>query len=165
MKGSTHMGLSIVTGMMVQHFHELPLFYSFTFDPFFYGGLLLGSLLPDIDHPQSSISRLLFGVGSIFHRIFGHRGFTHSLLACLILWGLIQSIHVSFSIGFCLGYLSHLLGDFFTNRGVPLLHPLSKKRWRAPLTFKTGSRVESLVMTLLSLAIFALLYFMVLDIV
>lgn len=158
MKGSSHVGLAMFIGMVAHRFHELPLFSSLTIDPFFYGGLYIGSLLPDIDQSQSSISTFFFGIGRLFQKIFGHRGFIHSLLACLLLWSLIYPLHLSFSMGFLLGYLSHLFGDSITNRGVPLLYPLSKRRYRTPLTFKTGSRVENFLMVILSLTIFVLLY-------
>ena len=40
---------------------------------------------------------------------------------------------------FVIGYGTHLLGDMFTNRGVPLLFPFKKKKFKMPLTFAVGS--------------------------
>ncbi|WP_016586988.1 metal-dependent hydrolase, partial [Yersinia pestis] len=44
-------------------------------------GALLTSLLPDIDHPKSILGQRLKWVSVPIARVFGHRGFTHSLLA------------------------------------------------------------------------------------
>ena len=45
-----------------------------------------------------------------------------------------------------LPYLSHLLGDWLTPGGVPLLMPATRHKWSAGL-FRTGGAVELLVMT------------------
>ena len=42
---------------------------------------LLTSLLPDIDHPKSVLGQRLRWIALPIARAFGHRGFTHSLLA------------------------------------------------------------------------------------
>jgi inner membrane protein len=44
-------------------------------------------------------------------------------------------------VGIAVGYLSHLLGDWMTNSGVPLLWP-SKRRFVAPLKICTGDLRE-----------------------
>lgn len=44
-------------------------------------GALLTSLLPDIDHPRSLLGQRLRWISAPIARAFGHRGFTHSLLA------------------------------------------------------------------------------------
>lgn len=44
-------------------------------------GALLTSLLPDIDHPRSLLGQRLRWISVPIARAFGHRGFTHSLLA------------------------------------------------------------------------------------
>ena len=41
----------------------------------------LGSLLPDIDEPQSLLGRKLGFIAWPIKLVFGHRGFTHSLAA------------------------------------------------------------------------------------
>lgn len=118
---------------------------------------LFGSVFLDIDHPNSFIGRRMKVTSFVVHHTLGHRGFTHSLLfvfgasffSYLLL--LIVFSHVgsflfvahSFSFGFFLGMVSHLLLDMMTKSGVPLLHPFSKKRYSiSPI--KTGSVGESL---------------------
>lgn len=44
---------------------------------------LLTSLLPDIDHPKSVLGQRLRWLSVPISRAFGHRGFTHSLLAII----------------------------------------------------------------------------------
>lgn len=51
--------------------------------------VLLGSLLPDLDHPGSILGRLFRIISLPLSKLCGHRGFTHSLLAfcgLAILW-------------------------------------------------------------------------------
>ena len=43
--------------------------------------VLLGSLLPDLDHPGSILGRLFRIISLPLSKLCGHRGFTHSLLA------------------------------------------------------------------------------------
>jgi inner membrane protein len=100
--------------------------------PSYYGGVMLGSLLPDIDHPQSYLGRRLWILSAPINKLFGHRGFTHSLLS-LFLLGTATAVwwanNPLFFGGLLLGYLSHLLGDMTTISGVPLLYP-KKTRYK-----------------------------------
>jgi len=95
---------------------------------------LLTSLLPDIDHPSSIIGQRFKWVSLLIAKLFGHRGFTHSLLA--ILSGIILIRTDIFAYWFfppdvlhamIIGYFSHLLADMLTPAGIPLLWPF---RWR-----------------------------------
>lgn len=102
-------------------------------------GALLTSLLPDIDHPRSTIGQRLKWISAPIARTFGHRGFTHSLLAIVVSLLLLQlEVPRSWPIptdvlhGMVLGYLSHLLADMLTPAGVPLLWPC-RWRFRLPL--------------------------------
>lgn len=102
-------------------------------------GALLTSLLPDIDHPQSIIGQRLKWFSVPVARVFGHRGFTHSLLAIIVSIILIQLkisptefIPVDVFHAMIIGYLSHLLADMLTPSGVPLLWPC-RWRFRVPL--------------------------------
>ncbi|MBW7984060.1 metal-dependent hydrolase [Enterobacillus tribolii] len=115
-------------------------------------GALLTCLLPDIDHPSSVLGQRLRWISAPIARAFGHRGFTHSLLAvfggvfllqCQLpaSWGIPPDVLHAMAIG----YLSHLLADALTPAGVPLLWPV---RWRfcLPLLYndKGNSPLERL---------------------
>lgn len=50
---------------------------------------LASALLPDLDHPKSVLGQRLPWISKPLSRLFGHRGFTHSLLAVTAaVWGL-----------------------------------------------------------------------------
>ena len=91
-------------------------------------------------------------------RAFGHRGFTHSLLA---VFGLLTLFYLkvpeSWIVpgdaiqGMVLGYLSHILADMLTPAGVPLLWPC-RWRFRFPiLAPQKGNQLERV----LCMALFA----------
>lgn len=118
-------------------------------------GGLLGCLLPDIDHPQSWLGRRLPFLSLPIAALFGHRGITHSLIAVVaVLLSLLAAVsnllddeHVRASLlalGIALGYGSHLLGDWLTPSGIPLLWP-HRQRFRSPLTFRTSGTFENVL--------------------
>lgn len=91
-------------------------------------------LMPDIDHPMSFLGQRLPWISRPVARIFGHRGFTHSLLAIIGALALFylqlpesKSMPADTIQGMVVGYLSHIIGDMLTPAGVPLLWPC---RWR-----------------------------------
>jgi inner membrane protein len=131
----------------------------------FFGGVAVGSLLPDIDHPRSLIGRVSFGVADLIHRVYGHRTVTHSLLAIMLLgitayitghWG------NYFTRGLLMGYLLHLVGDYLTTQGVPWFWPYNKERDSiagfTSLRISTGSPREVLI-TLVAACAAALVLF------
>ncbi|ADO09320.1 Inner membrane protein ydjM precursor [Pantoea vagans C9-1] len=110
---------------------------------------LLTCLLPDIDHPKSLLGQRLRWLSHPIARAFGHRGFTHSLLAVAAgLWlfqiNLPQSSPIPADVlqGLTLGYLSHIVADMLTPAGVPLLWPCHW-RFRLPiLRSQKGNQLE-----------------------
>lgn len=114
-------------------------------------GGIIGSHLPDIDHPNSAFGSRVKPLSVPISALFGHRGITHSLLAVIgmsfLIWWALNYLHwqqgftVPLVVGIAAGYLSHLAGDYFTNSGVPLLWP-SRKRFVSPLKFCTGDMRE-----------------------
>ncbi|WP_396388742.1 metal-dependent hydrolase [Cytobacillus firmus] len=117
-------------------------------------GLTFGSLLPDIDEPNSYIGKRSFGLASYVKRKYGHRGITHSLFIWSLL-SLICSFYPSpFTIGISLGYIFHLIGDFFSILSIPLFAPFSNYRPKIPFSYKTGSRTETLLLYIFTLILF-----------
>lgn len=120
---------------------------------------LISALLPDIDHPRSKAGRAFWPFSWLLAKILGHRGITHSLIVVFGLlaflrfaWDKVTPQEGAYLVAFVLGYLSHLVGDFLTPRGIPLFWPY-KKNYRVRF-FKTGSAMESIfVFALLSSAI------------
>ena len=91
-------------------------------------GLFIGTMLPDIDIKESKINNLLI-VTKPLSCFFHHRGFTHSFICLFIISYVLCTTDVffnlnGFSIGFFIGYASHLIADMFTPKGIQLLWPL-----------------------------------------
>lgn len=122
---------------------------------------LISAILPDIDEPQSYIGRRLRLISNIFKALFGHRGFTHSILSMLIFGFIFYLSFVNTGIFpfyyiwyFVIGYSSHLLGDLVTKSGIPLFSPFSSKKIALKF-FATGSSGEKFVILgLLSVTIY-----------
>lgn len=108
---------------------------------------ILTCLLPDIDHPKSFLGQRLKWISKPIARAFGHRGFTHSLLAVFALLATFYLkvpegwfIPADALQGMVLGYLSHILADMLTPAGVPLLWPC---RWRFRLPILVPQRATN----------------------
>lgn len=117
---------------------------------------LLTCLLPDIDHPRSVLGQRLKWISQPIARAFGHRGFTHSLLAVFAALALFQiNVPADWPLpadvlqGMVLGYLSHIAADMLTPAGVPLLWPC-RWRFRLPLlNSQKGNQLERVLCLLL----------------
>ncbi|MGG4607317.1 metal-dependent hydrolase [Providencia sp. Me31A] len=120
-------------------------------------GVLLGALLPDIDHPSSIPGRLLRILSLPISKLCGHRGFTHSLLAWLLLmvscyqwipmeWGIPSDLIQAF----LLGYISHLIADILTPSGIPLLWPLPQRFCFPIIRGKNSKRAERFIAVILT---------------
>ena len=117
----------------------------------------LGSFIDLVD---AILRRGLAVAASGVARLLPHRGVTHSLLACLLLTGglaLLLAELPAWSIrglpfAFFVGYMSHLAADGMTQRGIPLLLPLTRRRFHLlprPLRMTTGSAFEQTLFRLL----------------
>lgn len=114
--------------------------------------VMLGGLLPDIDHPKSFIGSRIPLIPEILFKLDGHRGFTHGLPMLALVWilGVLLVAHfdqpmdgvLAHALG--IGYLTHLAGDFVTNNGIPLFKPFSSKRYVISLA-KTGRLSEPIL--------------------
>ena len=120
--------------------------FSFFSESFFFLFLVcIGALLPDIDHPESFFGRRIKPLSTFISEVFGHRGFFHSLFVPLLIYAILAIVFDQFFIGLSLsvGYLSHLIGDAFTQKGVNFLHPFSTFKISSFLV--TGSFVEYII--------------------
>ncbi|MEI4802947.1 metal-dependent hydrolase [Bacillus sp. FJAT-51639] len=139
MRYDTHMTTSVALGATLSFISGYPFSFGYV------TGILLGSLLPDIDEPNSYIGRRSLGIAKVVKKKFGHRGLTHSFVAWIIVSLLYFLFSYSFLLGLSMGYLFHLIGDYFTNQGVRLFIPFDDKRYKAPITFKVGSSIENVI--------------------
>lgn len=121
-------------------------------------GLILagvGSLMPDIDLPGSTISQLLLPISKAYNWLedklckVKHRGLTHSIFPVAILLLIYFLTHnnpyVSY---FAIGYTSHILLDMMNKGGVPIFYPVSRRRFRIG-AIRTGTVGESVVCVVL----------------
>ncbi len=94
---------------------------------------LLFSLLPDIDHINSFIGNKFKFISYYILKYFGHRTITHSFIILYLLYLFIFyfkflylfNISISIKYGIIIGYLSHILADMFTIRGVNIFWPFN----------------------------------------
>ena len=98
--------------------------------------VVIGSLLPDIDHADSALGKSVPFVS----KLFKHRGITHSLLMLIICWFLLSPY-------IAIGVASHILLDMLTKQGVKLLWPLpiSIKFFPIANLIRTGGVFEKLL--------------------
>lgn len=101
----------------------LPMPYNF-FE--FVGGVLVGSLLPDIDH-ENSIA------GSIIPAwlIFKHGKQTHTIIALLLISTFAYFSEIDFFYGLSIGYFTHLVADEITGNWLKyLLYPFYTRKYK-----------------------------------
>ena len=112
----------------------------------FYLAAVVGSLMPDIDHAQSKMGKLLWFISKPL-KFFGikHRGLTHSLLG-IILFTLLSKQLVNYNWieyvtwwGLIIGYISHIVADMMNVQGLPLLFPNDKRfKFHSNITTNSG---------------------------
>lgn len=118
-----------------------------------------GSLLPDLDHKMSYISKRMQTTSYVTRKITKHRGITHSpVFMALVVIVLNEQINISINdikskviyISLYAGIISHIFLDMFNKRGVPLFFPLSRNN----ISFgniKTGGFMENIVRIFISI--------------
>lgn len=148
MKYRTHLTTTLVVGLpLMASVNEVSLFNVCV--------LGIGSLLPDIDHPNSFLGKRNKIASGITSKTLGHRGGTHSLLGGLLIFWLCsfiqfrylsnQGINMTFWLLF--GFLAHLLEDSFSKEGIHWLWPYKKRRSGEKLIYyTTGGISEYLIL-------------------
>ena len=131
----------------------------------------LGCLFPDLDSKSSPLSRLLPFLGNPIRRFFPHRTLLHSfsglLIATFLVCGLMyllvmlklwtgSTVKISLITKFfAWSYLSHLLLDTSTVRGVPYFYPFLKNPFGYPSLeedrIKSGDKRWEFIITTASL--------------
>lgn len=103
---------------------------------------VIGSLLPDIDEPNSFIGQKIRPISLIIKATAGHRGAFHTpflmLVIDFLLLFLVSYLDLSAAsmqtvywaiLGMSVGWLSHLFMDALTSNGICFLWPFSKKKF------------------------------------
>ncbi len=137
MLAKTHIAFGILFGILALSFYTPHNIWAY------FVLVVLGVLLPDIDHPNSKLNNTI-KVTKVVPVFFKHRGFFHSMFpaaAILIVFYLFSSFE--YGIALFIGYFAHLFSDGMTVSGVNLMHPLAKMHMRGFI--KTGSLAESII--------------------
>jgi len=115
--------------------------------------VLLGSIFPDIDSPNSKINQWSGFIGKIVTLFANHRGVFHSLPLYLILFFLITFFWSKYyASALFIGYLAHIIGDGITRGGVKIFYPFSFFKIRGPV--KVGGYFEWVIFGFLIIIIF-----------
>jgi len=122
---------------------------------------LLASLAPDLDSRHSYLGRLLPFVSGPLEHQFGHRTFTHSLMAQAIIGSLAYAtLPFGFFLALLSGWLSHSLADMMTPAGVCWFWP-SRVRCVIPgnsnYSMDSMSRGELTLLMLIALGVVPML--------
>lgn len=126
MMGRTHMQFGLLAGLVGFSIAHQPWY---TFIPL----AVLGSLLPDVDHENSKINRMM-PLTRWIPTLFKHRGFFHSIFPAIGIWALFHFTGYDIiGIPLAVGYLAHLLSDCLTRMGCNLLYPITTLRIRGPI--------------------------------
>lgn len=141
MMGKTHKLGGLCTGLMVSAIlTNLPITTDkLIIDGIIIGTTVFGSLLPDIDHTNSTIGKQHKIVSKCTNVLFGHRGITHAPLIYFAIFGilfwmlngidtLLKPFILAGVFGLFIGIMSHLFLDIITKSGIPILYPISKEK-------------------------------------
>lgn len=120
----------------------------------FVAGVLFGSLLPDIDEPNSFLGKRVEFFSKDLNSLIGHRTFTHNILLYLAIMSVSvyfiepNYYEVFFVLGFCTGAILHIFEDSLTNSGVKnAMKPFIKNFIMMPksLRFSTNGVFENFI--------------------
>ncbi len=155
MTAKSHFTTTLAIGILPLYFFRNEIVYMFDYVAIYVIGLVIGSLLPDIEESNSVVGRQVPLLSEWLNKKIGHRTYTHNILfyLAILVFTYYQSLTSShfiyvFLIGFSLGSILHTLEDCLTNSGVsgamkPLLDNfvILKKEYR----FNTDSVFENYV--------------------
>lgn len=143
MRYYTHLAFSFLAGVLLIKYLDIQ--NQILFIVLF----MIFGLAPDIDELKSKVSQKVKPLAWLIKFFFSHRGIMHSIFLPIILYLLLFMINIDGAIAVSFGYLSHLLLDCFTVRGVRLIWPLKKK---LKGFIKTGSLTETILFLVLVIA-------------
>lgn len=120
-------------------------------------GILLGSLLPDIDSRTSTLGLLFPSACGAARVISGHRGFTHSITFAGIIAFLAYYYKSLFLTGLLLGSGFHIILDTFTGSGIRAFFPFKKKL--KIFGVKSGKWLSWMITWIMAIGAFAITFF------
>ncbi len=146
MNFKTHLAFGILLGLVIFPFIEG--IHWLVFFPI----VILGALLPDIDHPDSKLGKKIGIFSRLANLLGGHRGITHSIFPLIALPGLVWYLFgLPYGLALFIGYFSHLLIDSINPKGVNFMNPVTT--WHMRGFIETGSVGEWVVFVIVIIAI------------
>ncbi len=140
----THLLFGIFSGYLAQGF------LGYGSSSLFVTVAAAASLLPDIDHVSSWIGRRLPPLSITLSLLFSHRGFLHSLIVPVLLYFMIAAASKEMASAVLVGYVSHIMLDATTTKGIRPLHPLP---FKIRGVIRTNGFAEKIIMLLLMVII------------
>ena len=155
MTAKSHLTTTLAIGILPLYLFKNELVYIFDYIAVYIIGLVIGSLLPDIEESNSVVGRKVPLLSEWLNKSIGHRTHTHNILIYILifLFAYYKSLHSSefifiLLIGFSLGSILHILEDCLTNSGVrgamnPIIQNfvILKEKYR----FNTDGKFENFV--------------------
>lgn len=132
----THVIFGILFGLLAKPYIPGDALIYYTF-------VIIGSILPDIDHEGSTINRVL-PLTKWFSRLFKHRGIFHTVFPAIALFFIVGYISTTLvAAALVIGYVAHLVSDGLTLAGVDIFHPISQLRIQGFI--RTGGIAEAVI--------------------
>ena len=160
MMGTTHVAFAVLCYYIIAYFAKLP------FEaPMVLTLLIIGSLIPDIDHPRAFLNQQFYlfkRASGSFGGLVTHRGIVHSFLAAVIATAVVGIIAIFYQLEmlavmcFFLGFVSHLVADTLNPAGIKWLQPFSKAKVKDGI--RTGSAIEKIFLLVTIVAVVAIVY-------
>ncbi len=145
------------THLMFSIFLFLTLFLSQDNFWIFFIGILLGTIIVDIDIKNSKIGKYkIFRPLQIFLK---HRGIMHTIFMCIILTLITSIINIYLGFSFFVGYFGHLLLDCITKDGIKLFYPISQTKIK--FIFKTNGPFETILFSVLIVLNLIIIYLLI----
>jgi inner membrane protein len=114
MKFRTHISLGVLI------FFILEFLFGFNNKVLSFFLIIIFSILPDIDLHTSYLGKKFKIISRSFELILSHRGIIHSIWVALVLYLLLMRFKLELTV---IGYISHLILDMFTKKGIKLFWP------------------------------------------
>lgn len=85
-----------------------------------------------------------------------HRGFTHSILGYLLVTSIVRILSLDYNmpnvyLGFASGYISHIIADFLTVKGIKLFYPISKHISFPIMSLTNINSIKNIILMLLGM--------------
>lgn len=157
----TMVPFSIAHGVSGSWIHLPSIFWYFDFSPgmtVLFMGIVLGSVMPDIDEKNSAIGRRTRGISDMLSFAIGHRTFTHwfvtrCMMIAIAVFVMDDGLFKLFILSLSMGMIIHDIGDLLTGGVRGYFWPLApaKKNFRLASMPVGGTGEQGLIITIVAL--------------